>query len=784
MEELLRINSTGVSQLPLECVDHIVQYVETPGELHGVMRANRVFFSTAARHLWYDPIGTAAKTRNPATSLHRLIRLIFAISPSEDKDVVKVRRLFEWVAGHSKPFRNEWISYHYNYVDVLREPFTCTTPPLLDYLSFIGIFDVFAFKDFHKVLADTICIMPFWKTPYPTGEEARDDGDCDEDDIWQEEPPTVEDLLNTVDLVENSLVTAACGHRLSSLKRISVHYNHLDQYLQRSPSSSSPTLLLSKLASIQEMAWDISAANETSALHTDFDAEVERILALVPHFLEQYRGLHTIEFKLKVATGSLTTMDWHPKELLKALPVLRAPRVIDESNLSRVLARWPDTDLSQVQQLQLMRDYDLLGKIDGVGEWLALLGDGETAYDQQAAEAAAAEYGDKDHPRCLYMLLLHLPSLRQLELATWNDAIFSSVAQAGWIPLRELTVRCSLKQVGQIMNDAAMAFGNTLEKLTILAGNPVIVDEELSCLHSLMMHPKKSRSVIRIGQNWRVPLLSHLVVTAPSLASLEIDPVFLANAVHLTHLELVANNAEKSPPEGWTTRAQLITLNAPFMRYLRLIGEPSYRFDQASLASMAPHLEYLELRDQSGITANGPDHRRWFWESLDFPQLRELRLEGRSVASYPWHKMVDCPKLESVSLGTGGSPDMVIPWMNVDAAAAKGGSSVKHLRLKGMWQLQIPTLESLLRDLCPQLTTLTLRRCRSVQCEDLLSLMTKHRQLLCIDTNWETESISDSLMLDLEQDGGNRGTRESAECRQRIIFSGATHFLSEELQEP
>ncbi|KAG0251011.1 hypothetical protein DFQ27_009043 [Actinomortierella ambigua] len=772
-----------MSRLPLECVVHIVQCVETPSELFRVMRVNRVFFSTVARHLWYDPIGTVAKTRNPATSLHRLICLIFAISPSEDKDVVKVRRLFEWAAGRSNCFGKEWVSYPYDHVDILREPLIYTTPPLLDYLSFIGIFDLFAFKNFHAVVGGTICIMLSSKMPYHTGEETQGDADCDEDEIRQEEVPTLEDLLSTTELFENSLVTAACGHRLSTLKRISVNYSHLDQYLENPPFSSSPAPLLFKLASIQEMVWDISPVNGTSARNTAFE---ERILSLVPLFLEKYRWLHTIEIKTKAVTWPFATVDWRPKELLKALPPLRAPRVLDESNLPRVLVRWRDTDLSQVQHLRLMGDHDLLEDIEIIREWLALQEEKEAGHVQQAAAAD----GVKVLSKCLAVLLQHLPSLRRLEWKTWDDATFAWVTQEQrqrltaipWTRLSDLTVHCPLRQVRQIMNDAAITFGNTLEKLTILVDNTVI---EFSYQHNPMMRPVGSTLAIRIGQDWHVPLLSHLVMKAPFFTSLEIDPLFLANAVHLTHLELVGTSALKAPPQGWRARTQLIKLNAPFMRYLRLIGEPTWTFDPSSLASMAPHLEYLELCDQRGIASNGLDHEGWWcWETWDFPRLQELHLEGPSVAGYPWYKMADCPKLESVSLGTGGSPDMVVPWMDVVAAAAEGGSSVKNLLLKGMWQLQLPTLEALLRDLCPQLTTLTLRRCYGFYCKDLVSVMTRHRHPFCIDSNNPLDFTVGSLALDLGQDGGNRGTSESAERRRRIIFRGKIYFLPEELEAP
>ncbi|KAF9166835.1 hypothetical protein DFQ26_006685 [Actinomortierella ambigua] len=588
-----------MSSLPLECLAHIVQFIETPGELYHVMRVNRVFFSRVARHLWYDPIGTVAKTRQPAVSLHKLIRLIFAISPSEDTNVVKVRRLFEWVAGCNRPFH---APYHYRYVDIFREPFSRTTPPLLDYLSFIRVFDVFAYEHFHGILEDTICVMLFWEEPYPTGEET-------EGEVWQEAIPTGRDMESTVDLFESSLFTAACGHRLSSLKRISVQYSQLDQYLENPPSSSSQTSLLPKLASIEEMVW--STASET---------EARRMLSLVPLFLEQYKGLHTIEFKLERAP-------WRPMELLKVLPPLPALKVIDQSNLPRVLARWRDTDLSKVQELQLIYNYGLLANIKVVGELL-------TGRRQHAAATTTAT-------------------------TTYTD---------------------------EIMSNAAIVFGNTLQKLAIRDGMPIEVDEELSSSSSLLMLMENSTQAIRIGQNCRVPLLSHLVVTGFSLKSLEIDPLFLANAVHLTHLELVASGAAKGPPEGWSSRTQLSTLNTPSM-----------------------------------------------------------------------------------------SQDMVVPWLDVVAAAGQRGSSVKSLLLKGMWQLGSPTLESLLRDLCPQLTTLKLRRCEDLQCNDLLRAMTNYQHLRCIDTNWKTDFVT----LKLEQDGGNTGNRASAERRRRIFFSGATHFLSE-----
>ncbi|KAG0260385.1 hypothetical protein DFQ27_003577 [Actinomortierella ambigua] len=751
-----------MSSLPLECLAHIVQFIETPGELYHVMRVNRVFFSRVARHLWYDPIGTVAKTRKPAISLLKLIRLIFAISPSEDTYVVKVRRLFEWVAGCNRPFHTP---YHYRYVDILREPFSRTTPPLLDYLSFIRIFDVFAYMHFHGILRDTICVMLFWEEPYPTGEET-------EGEVWQEEIPTDRDMESTVDLLESSLVTAACGHRLSSLKRISVQYSQLDRYLENPPSSSSQTSSLPQRASIEEMVW--STASET---------EARRMLSLVPLFLQQYKGLHTIEFKLDRAP-------WRPMELLKVLPPLRALRVIDQSNLPRVLARWRDTDLSKVQELQLIYDYSLLANIKVVGELLtgrrrhaAATTTATTTATTATTATATTTYTDEVLSMCLAMFLQRLPLLRRLELWPYAHTMLAGVAQERrqchttnpWTRLSDLTVCCSLSEAEQIMSNAAIVFGNTLQKLAIRDGMPIEVDEELSSSSSLLMLMENSTQAIRIGQNCRVPLLSHLVVTGFSLKSLEIDPLFLANAVHLTHLELVTSGAEKGPPEGWSSRTQLSTLNTPSMRYLRLIGEPSWMFDPASLASMAPHLEYLELRDPSGITSNGPDHEDWCWETWDFPQIRELHLEGPPVAGYPWHKMVDCPNLKSVSLGTGDSQDMVVPWLDVVAAAGQGGSSVKSLLLKGMWQLGSPILESLLRDLCPQLTTLKLRRCEDLQCNDLLRAMTNYQHLRCIDTNWK----ADFATLRLEQDGGNTGNRASAERRRRIFFSGATHFLSE-----
>ncbi|KAF9973944.1 hypothetical protein BGZ73_002787 [Actinomortierella ambigua] len=811
----LALQNFRMSYLPLECVEQIVQYVETPNELCKIMHINKLLFFTAARCVWRNPMDTVSRTNSTFDSLLLLIRQIFALSPSQDEDVVKVRRFFEWAAGRTKPIRNVNVQYHDGDDDVIRRPFTRYPAPLLDYLSFINVFDVFACPVFHSIVCETICI-PLYLRLNSSSEAAADE----ELELQFFETPEGEDFSSTVDLFERCLVTAAVGHRLKRLKRLSVPFRHLDRYLDLPSSSSSPSP--SKLHSIQEMVWDL--APQRTGLwgpnYTQDEAMVARILSRVQQSLEQCPFLHTVEVKEEPTVIPYEDMMTFPEKLYKALPPLPGLKTLEFPILERVFARWKETDLSQVTTLRMTcGNYNSWEGKDSARFWTAVQGeegegDGEAGQVPPETEPAHGDGDGGEDPnakRRSYqdVILQRLRSLRKLDFETEDETVFAWAVQERLcpqpmqpplVPLQSLKVQCPLALVERITNDAAIAFGNTLETLVVAMDE----HEKNPFLFHYANKPTPAFRTIRIGQGWHLPRLARLSLDVDSYAALEIDPAFLANTPHLVHLELVDSNSDEEPLEE--DEPHMPKMHAPEMEYLRLIGTASWMFDPASLESMSQSLKYLELRNQCCVFESGPDHEQWRWSAWDMPRLEELHLEGSSVAGYPWHKMADSPQLATASFGAGAYNRKVAPWLDPVAILDKEekdvktvgeeesvsnsirkktkGSSLTTLTLTGAWLLTVPVLERLLQDLCPKLETLTLKQCKGHTGLDLAMAMAKHQELRMIETSRSVDITDEDLKLDpVEKKEGEEG-QEDTGVQPFIRFSNMKYVLPVQLVAP
>ncbi|KAG0235294.1 hypothetical protein BGW42_005461 [Actinomortierella wolfii] len=739
-------------QLPLECVEQVVQYVEDLNDLRQLLYVNKHLFFSAARCLWYDPLDTVTKTKAPNVSLLRLLRMIYAISPSEDENVTKVQQFFEWAASPSttsESLRPEHTRFNYEYEFILREPFCRTTQPFVDYLSFISIFNVFTHPQFHEVVGEVICV-PFGKWLHPLSPSAVDgeDPESDGDD---------EQHCEAIDLFERSLATATYGHRLPWIKCISVPFRHLGHYLDSQPLSSSSSATphslsaspQSKLANIRELVWDMAPRRMAfwGPIANYEDDIVDRILSRIEQCREQFKKFHTVELKETwAAMGFDDEMDI-TQSLHKHLPPLPSPKKLCRSNWDRVFAHWDETDLSQVQELKYTKaDFDILEASDCVRDWP------EVAPTEEIVDLPQGQL-NQDLLDNQGLALRRLRSLRRLEFEAFESTPFAWAVQERLLKergeaitlvgLRSITVHCELEHVERIINDAALGFGDTLQELDIRVYETDFVDEN-------SRFPRTAWKIIRIGEGWRLPNLSRLILNVSMEGMLDIEPSFLRECVHLTHLEILDGNLEEELSEE--DEDLMPTLHAPCMQYLRLIGTASWLFDPASLEHMCPNLEYLELRNQFCVFECGPDNTQWRWQEWTFPKLKHLWIEGTAVAGFPWCKIADYPQLQTVTFGAGPYTSKVAPWLgatveemimehdsdegrNNSKNTGVPSSTVKRLNLRGPWLLSAPTLLAIVRDLCPLLKVLELRQCKGHDGETLYKVMKTHRNLVRVKSS-------------------------------------------------
>ncbi|KAG0229270.1 hypothetical protein BGW42_001664 [Actinomortierella wolfii] len=129
-----------MNSLPLECVEHIVSYIEDLATIYSLLTVNRQFFHISCRALYRNPLYAAWKwsdkngIRGFAKRLQALFDFILEFSPSTNANVEYLRRcrgIKQW--RYSLPISNTTSTNSNNQ----NGPNT----PTLDYLNLIEIFD-------------------------------------------------------------------------------------------------------------------------------------------------------------------------------------------------------------------------------------------------------------------------------------------------------------------------------------------------------------------------------------------------------------------------------------------------------------------------------------------------------------------------------------------------------------------------------------------------------------------------------------------------------------------
>ncbi|KAF9136063.1 hypothetical protein BGW39_008026 [Mortierella sp. 14UC] len=395
-------------------------------------------------------------------------------------------------------------------------------------------------------------------------------------------------------------------------------------------------------------------------------------------FVKEHRQVHRNKLQFAECRQVLGIAGECPDEcksrLLRLLPPLRNPRLIDANSWPKFVAHLQDTNLEFVESISVQRCSNETLKLDQV-----------------------IEKGPFLH-RCRALESISMPSMGEddYEWAVKERRVYDSQSVAGagaegttggpvlldkrvsLVPLRKVNIYSKTVSSGLPVNDILFAFHDTLEAL-VVHFNPRLDDHDATTI-------SPSIEIGAFGSlNWSLARLSELRVES-GVALLRIHPELLARSPQMTVLLMSDQLGEYQldEVEYWEPAV------SPKLKHFRLKGSPAVSFHPETLRHSS-ELVQLDLRmvttsfeereycpfippiedlgaldDGSGKEIGTPQGQQpatthlslqelgrpvWTWD-WDLPKLTNLTLNGEFAYRFQFRMLAGTPGLVYFSVDT------------------------------------------------------------------------------------------------------------------------------------
>ncbi|KAF9164860.1 hypothetical protein DFQ26_000947 [Actinomortierella ambigua] len=514
----------------------------------------------------------------------------------------------------------------------------------------------------------------------------------------------------------STLVWAACGHRLGSLKQIAIPCRDLGRYVQHvheMTNISSIQLHLPDAPAIRLQEWDQD--KKTSIL-----SDLGIVVRFMDHWAEATANngarcmRRPVDFRF---VGCVDDEGWWSEQpfaelfqrIFRQMPIsttqtidccsrlewarlVLAPETIDLSHLKTLIARqryddetelpWPKQSMSTIlRQCRSLQHLDLM-----------LRRRDEDSFDWAAHERRVSRT----------LPLVDFPRVHQLTLAL-----------------------CDVQLDPRVWTNALYAFGPTLRSITI---------DDTKYSHTLDMAAFHD-----------LPEVEQLCLTAGGFGvSLQGRP--FAGCNKLQHISLAQGSDNYDMP-------QFAPWDLPTVSHLVLSGPVVNQFSQETFTTM-PKLERLDLQEISG------DQVVFSW-NLDYwspTSLRVLRLLGPPAHAFKWAMLQQCPLLATLDLaGIGGV--YVRPSLAFDDSSS---TSSVHPAMDSLilasWDMSVKDVLDKLPLMFPNLCALTFVSCIELTVEEKSMLEKKLPSLLfllCECHYMDDDQTNSDRVSDIDSDGSS-----------------------------
>ncbi|KAF9978886.1 hypothetical protein BGZ73_008888 [Actinomortierella ambigua] len=716
--------------LPYEVHEFIVQqlfYGHHLHTLHALLVVNKALFDITARRLYYNPEWTCSIAKNSSATCLRLIDLLFALAPLEDKSVEQYRASRLAATGsHASDLVTAATGQRFD-------------KPFVDYLALVRDPRLDVRRIFHLVHnhdLDRFCAgMGDTTATHDLG-------------VRQ----TIASQASLHVQLEASLAWILYRSRLGAIKTMFV----VDQELARYMACVQELQLLDTLV--------IYRANSHGDLG-ETAQELQSFIRMAIRFVERFQSVHGRSLLQNVELVHHSLWDlWDTdgtepllllyRKLYALLPPLATSR-LDQTTWLRFLL-----DRSRVN----------LGDLTHIGHPPHL----HTNDSQMAAwPITQGEFFRQcrrlQHLQCrvIHRDCFEWAARERMLVKQEEQEALGSNGDHSLVNIAHLTMYCNTDFTAEVINDALLGFGHSLRKVLVTH------------------NPGQDSPDIVIRPDWGLPVLQELRLICPRVG-IELDPNALTRCPSLRVLQLVGPRTFTglTPPPIQDLRPW----HHPQLFELDLQGAVAVAFSPESFKSMAnlknltlrgPHhttegyyipqpdrTPYTELQTQQAATQEDyylpmAKDRLWVWD-WSLPHLDTLVLHGAPAFWFDFKMLAFAPSLRFLELHTArlgrrwelGDVEVLMDRANHPC----GGHPLEELRLLGLWVVPDRTLERFLTRVCPnRLRRLIMRGAKGFDPVQKVRLTSQHPTLLDImgTARLTTEEAHEAGLVTVDRDDVN-----------------------------
>ncbi|KAG0240399.1 hypothetical protein BGW41_007007 [Actinomortierella wolfii] len=670
--------------LPLECVEHIVSYIEDLATIYSLLTVNRQFFHISCRILYRNPLYAAWKwsdkngTLGFAKRLQALFDFILEFSSSTNANVEYLRRrrgIKQW--RYSFPISNT-TSTNSNNQD---SPNT----PTLDYLNLIEIFD---YPDTRWSSTDPILSHPSTSAI--------------EKELQLDAPQ-----LRT--FIKHTITWAACAHHFETIRELYIPTCKIGPYSNVIP----------QLSNLRVVTFDYLVDDYGQDLTFDENGELGRNVSTITSETNDNDGgeQHFIGYEQKQKESYLASLEFvkaftahHGVSLLQdcrayrqyddpsedifqqiqnLLPPLRHPNELTLANWHRFI-KWAEiTDLSHVVDIELL----CRNKYEPLRNFLEAWPEKTVSSVLSRCRRLRSIEMDKVHEPELFHWAA-IERTNQLQHLSYNDTNNTGMPTLQHPPLtlpplKKIDISCSVGAFKQLIHDAVAAFAPTLECLVvegIFAMNlestePIRLGPvgssvwQFPRLKTLYFGYSDGPIVLERSALDQCPLLEKLHIEAipSSHYSLEdLQPTFMNtwHMAHLTTLDLRGPTAWDFCPKSFQYMPSLLTLTLE---------------STADTSTSAYNQGHIESHQQEASWINSTIQRkRQVWLQILESESNDFQLSCLKEATFisDMAVLVDlsnfirrCPRLHNLTLNSRRVASQLMP-LQMQIQARGNGSKI------------------------------------------------------------------------------------------------------------